>query len=274
MARQTKPGPYDEGLVGNSGLNKGGSELALYGPHRPLGAEADLPPEEHVPLFLSDPGEEPQPPAPETPPNRTVTPRRVLKAAMLVAAGAAIVFAVLSRENPQALFYYAKASLPAAPLSQPSAAPSPPAIRLAGDVPPVSATTKGPPTRDEMAAALRAAHDSLAPRPSQTEAQQPPAAAAPARRMDADELAGLLKRAKGLIAIGDIASARLLLERAADAQEASAALLLAQTYDPAVLGAQDSRSITPDPAMARAWYQKAARFGSLDAQQRLAQMQN
>jgi TPR repeat protein len=83
-----------------------------------------------------------------------------------------------------------------------------------------------------------------------------------------------MKRAKGLIAIGDIAPARLLLERAADAQEASAALLLAQTYDPAVLGKSDMRSITPDPAAARIWYQKAAQLGSLDARQRLAQMQN
>ena len=96
----------------------------------------------------------------------------------------------------------------------------------------------------------------------------------PVRRLDADELATLLKRAKGLIAIGDIAPARLLLERAADAQEPSAALLLAQTYDPAVLGTPDMRSITPDPAKARDWYQKAARLGSLDARQRLAQMQN
>jgi TPR repeat protein len=34
------------------------------------------------------------------------------------------------------------------------------------------------------------------------------------------------------------------------------------------------RSITPDLAKARDWYQKAARFGSQDAQQRLSQMQN
>ena len=93
------------------------------------------------------------------------------------------------------------------------------------------------------------------------------------RRLDADELAALLKRAKSLIAVGDIAPARLLLERAADAQEASAALMLAQTYDPAVLGTPDMRSITPDPAMARDWYQKAAQLGSVDARQRLAQMQ-
>ena len=124
-------------------------------------------------------------------------------------------------------------------------------------------------TRDDIAPALRAAQQNQMP----TE-PPPPAVAPPVRKLDADELANLLKRAKGLVAIGDIAPARLLLERAADAQEASAALLLAQTYDPAALGMPDLRSITPDPAKARDWYEKAARLGSLDARQRLAQMQN
>ena len=152
----------------------------------------------------------------------------------------------------------------------------------------VSPTAKGGPTRDEIASAFKTA------RQGQPEAALPPAAvpvvtvpvaAAPpaavpaiappgARRIDAEELATLLKRARSLIAIGDFAPARLLLKRAADAQEASAALLLAQTYDPAVLGKQDMRSIAPDPALAREWYQKAARYGSVDAQQRLSQMQN
>ena len=95
-----------------------------------------------------------------------------------------------------------------------------------------------------------------------------------ARRIDPDELAALLKRAKGLLAIGDITAARLLLERAADAQEPEAALMLAGTYDPQVLGSQDMRSVTPDPAAARLWYQKAAQLGSADAQRRLSQMQN
>ena len=98
--------------------------------------------------------------------------------------------------------------------------------------------------------------------------------AAPARRIDPDELAALLKRAKSLLAIGDITSARLLLERAADAQEAEAALMLAGTYDPQVLGSQDLRSVTPDPAAARVWYQKAAQLGSADARRRLGQLQN
>ena len=108
-------------------------------------------------------------------------------------------------------------------------------------------------------------------RPAIREAVPVTREAVTARRIDPDELAALLKRAKGLLAIGDITSARLLLERAADAQEAEAALMLAGTYDPQVLGRQDMRSITPDPAMARVWYQKAAQLGSADAKRRLGQ---
>jgi TPR repeat protein len=51
-------------------------------------------------------------------------------------------------------------------------------------------------------------------------------------------------------------------------------LMLARTYDPDVLGPQDARNIIPDPATARAWYQRAAQFGSADAQRRLTQLQN
>jgi hypothetical protein len=101
-----------------------------------------------------------------------------------------------------------------------------------------------------------------------------PTASPTARRIDPDELAMLMKRAKSLLASGDIPPARLLLERAADAQEPIAAFLLAQTYDPDVLRTRDARSITPDLESARTWYQKAAQLGSADAQRRLAQMQN
>jgi hypothetical protein len=99
-------------------------------------------------------------------------------------------------------------------------------------------------------------------------------AAAPSKTLDAETLAALMTRAKSLLALGDIAAARLLLERAANAQDGTAAFLLAQAYDPAVLGVRDTRSITPDPVMARDWYRKAASFGSADAQQRLTQLQN
>ena len=49
--------------------------------------------------------------------------------------------------------------------------------------------------------------------------------------------------------------------------------MLAQTYDPAVLGTQDTRNINTDPALARTWYQRAAQLGSADAQRRLSQLQ-
>jgi hypothetical protein len=99
-------------------------------------------------------------------------------------------------------------------------------------------------------------------------------AAVPSKTLDAETLAALMTRARSLLALGDIAAARLLLERAANARDAIAAFLLAQTYDPAVLRVRDTRSITPDPVMARDWYRKAASFGSAAAQQRLTQFQD
>ncbi|WP_312015122.1 hypothetical protein [Bradyrhizobium lablabi] len=99
-------------------------------------------------------------------------------------------------------------------------------------------------------------------------------AAAPSRTLDTETLAALVTRAKRLLALGDIVSARLLLERAANAQDAAAAFLLALTYDPAVLGVRDVRSIAPDPETARDWYCRAAGLGSADARQRLMQLQN
>jgi TPR repeat protein len=205
--------------------------------------------------------------------------RRVFKTGLFAATAAAIAFAIVSLDDPLAMFANAKASLMGSSAAQPAATqqfhPQPPAVALASAAPavtqptndkPLPPTVKVTPTRDDTALGLRSA------RPNQAETDQP-VTAPPARKLQADEVAALLKRAKGLIAIGDFAPARLLLERAGDAQEPAAALLLAQTYDPAVLGTADLRSITSDPARARDWYQKAARLGSVDARQRLAQMQ-
>ena len=96
--------------------------------------------------------------------------------------------------------------------------------------------------------------------------------AAPSRTLAPEMVAALVSRAKSLLTLRDISAARLLLERAASTRDAEAALLLAQTYDPAVFGVRDRRSITPDPVLARDWYSKAASFGSTEAQERLAQI--
>jgi hypothetical protein len=112
------------------------------------------------------------------------------------------------------------------------------------------------------------------PQTDKTNARAPasPAAADPPRQIDQAELASLLKRGRELVDVGDIASARLLLQRAADARVPQAAFALAGTYDPAVLSRVKAYGIAPDLAMARIWYEKAREFGSSDAQQRLEQL--
>ena len=116
-----------------------------------------------------------------------------------------------------------------------------------------SADTQGPPapstpSREAIATAYQTALQAQAPTPAPAPVAAPPAPLRPPtlKTLDADTLAGLMTRAKSLLRIGDIVAARLLLERAANAQDATAAFLLAQTYDPAVLGTSDTRSITAD----------------------------
>ena len=74
------------------------------------------------------------------------------------------------------------------------------------------------------------------------------AASAPTARrvIDADELAAL-EAGQGMIATGDIRRPGCCWN-GRRSEEPSAALLLAQTYDPAVLGTPETRSIIPDPA--------------------------
>jgi hypothetical protein len=88
-------------------------------------------------------------------------------------------------------------------------------------------------------------------------------------RLDPNEIASSLRRADDLIASGDLAAARLVLRRAANAGDARAAMTLAGTYDPAILEKLGVHGFVPDVAMARAWYEKAKKFGSAEAPRRL-----
>jgi hypothetical protein len=87
--------------------------------------------------------------------------------------------------------------------------------------------------------------------------------------LDNEEIASLVKRGQDFIANGDLASARLVLRRAADAGDAQAALLLGSTYDPATFKQLKVIGSAPDPAEARAWYQRAVELGSTEAVRRL-----
>jgi hypothetical protein len=231
--------------------------------------------------------------------------------AVIAAAGVAMMFAMATSDATRDIIVSAKASfISATPTPAAAAQPDiPPQINTQltasdaqakdpgrwaapgtiSNAPQSTGTTRGPvvamaSTRDDISSAYQNAAQSRAPAvpPASSAAPSLPAPVAtaptvaappPARVIDAAELATLMKRAREMLSAGDIPVARLLLRRAADGQDPTAALLLAQTYDPDVLGTQDARNIIPDPEAARAWYQKAAQLGSADAQRRLAQMQ-
>ena len=242
---------------------RGDPQPALY----TSGLSTDPASDDSIPLFLSDLQGQPDPQelAPFVASQRTSILTRVVAGGLAVLAFAILV-AVINSDVTRALlnsdvtrFLIDKARAPMGGASRghsaTQAASNQSAVRqvLLEDPPRVS-----DPVLQSQVPAGRAGNE----------------AAAPSKTLDAETLAALMTRAKSLLRLGDIAAARLLLERAANAQDATAAFLLAQTYDPAVLGVRDTRSVTPDPVMARDWYRKAASFGSAAAQQRLTQFQN
>jgi hypothetical protein len=267
-------------------------------------AEDDIIREPSVPLFLSDPDSEPYPEEFVVPPRRrglaSVSSKILL--AVVAASGAAMLYAWLSSDAARDIIINAKASIAAA-VPAPSATATAEAAQLsasdlqvkapapvvAAPVQPQAAAPVAPatgpivvanaaPSREDIANAYQNALQARAPAavvaPAAPALAVPPAPAPAVKHIDAQELATLMKRAKDMLAMGDIPSARLLLERAAEGQDANAALMLARTYDPLVLGTADVRNITPEPDKARAWYQKAAQLGSAEAQRRLVQLPN
>ncbi|UPK26945.1 hypothetical protein [Bradyrhizobium sp. 195] len=250
---------------------------------RARAARADLSQDDPIPLFLSDPLGPPDPSEYTPVELRSRIVPRVL-AAVLAASTLAVLAALYQSDFRGFLtanvgswvgvapgLAMASANAPAVPqaaLKDPARVTD---ARLASadaqDLPAPST-----PSREAIATAYQTALQAQTPAP--LPAPTPPAPPQPARTLDADTLAGLMARAKSLLTVGDIVAARLLLERAANAEDATAAFLLAQTYDPAVLGTSDARRIAADATAARDWYRKAATLGSAEARQRLAQLQN
>jgi hypothetical protein len=97
-----------------------------------------------------------------------------------------------------------------------------------------------------------------------TKAQIPAALRLPDR-----QLAELLARGDVFLRTGDIASARLFYERAADAGDGQAALRMGATFDPTFLASAGLRNLRGDPAKARLWYHRALGLGASEAQPHL-----
>jgi hypothetical protein len=77
--------------------------------------------------------------------------------------------------------------------------------------------------------------------------------------------AELLARGDALFRIGDVASARLFYERAAEAGDSQAAMRMATTFDPVSLVRAGVRNTFGDPAQASFWYDRALGLSSSKA---------
>jgi TPR repeat protein len=130
-------------------------------------------------------------------------------------------------------------------------------------------------TNERTAGASSSGFEWAAKQPAGSATNPPasPAATAPdqtvasgaVRQLDRDEVAMLARRGEQFAMVGDLAAARLILQRAAEAGDPRASLSLAATYDPIVLERLGVRGISADIAMARTWYEKAKYFGSDEA---------
>jgi hypothetical protein len=98
----------------------------------------------------------------------------------------------------------------------------------------------------------------------------PALASGGATQLDNNEVAMFVTRGKEFLKDGDLASARLLFQRAAAAGNAEAAFSLGTTFDPQFIGRMGVVGMEPDIARARQWYKRAAELGSVGASEQLA----
>lgn len=116
----------------------------------------------------------------------------------------------------------------------------------------------GPPETPPDAAAPNA------PAPDAVLQREPPVA-----KLDPAAAESMARRAADMIKMGDIAAARVLLERPARDGYAHAVFALAETYDPRVLAQWGIRRPKGDMAQARILYGEALKGGVTEARDRL-----
>ena len=251
-------------------------------------ARTDIYPGDSVPLFLSDCNGESDSSEYTTPllkKRRSSISTRIL-AGVCAAAAVAILVALFSSDATRDIGVNVKASMAAVFPTPPAAAQSDPSQLTARDrqkdparpsaaenqtpgVRSVTTAAVGPP-REEINIAYQSALQGRAPAAADVAELTTPGVAV--HHLDPDVIASLLRRADALIASGDVAAARLVLRRAADAGDARAAMTLAGTYDPAILEKLGVHGVVPDLAMARGWYEKAKKLGATEATQRLERL--
>ena len=103
---------------------------------------------------------------------------------------------------------------------------------------------------------------------------QAPSSGKANRALDPEEIKLLTKQGEQFAAAGDLVTARILFQRAAEAGDATAAIALGATYDPNALAKLGVVGMVADVEKARSWYRKAESFGSPEASRRLNALAN
>lgn len=159
--------------------------------------------------------------------------------------------------------------------SHPVEPPSPAAPPAASDkFPAASASPTAAPPPSQPPARPNAPVTAAPPRDAAEPQTAPGSAHSPqGARLSPAEIGALMSRGDGFLTAGDIASARLFYERAADAGDAAAALRLGATFDPNFLRRSGVRGNPGDPGRAASWYRRARDLGNAAAAERLKSLE-
>jgi hypothetical protein len=151
--------------------------------------------------------------------------------------------------------------------------PSPPEAQ--GDDPDTAAPGKvsSPQTETPRTATISERATVARSEPTATGAESPPSSKT-VRALAPEELQLLTRQGEQFASAGDLVTARILFQRAAEAGDATAAMALGATYDPKVLAKLGVLGMGADVEKARSWYQKAESQGSAQATRRLQALAN
>ena len=134
---------------------------------------------------------------------------------------------------------------------------------------------------DQTAEAPEALSNVASPAPEERQAAtsttspatSPTATRSPSNQQRPAEIAALVTRGDAFLSTGDIVSARLFYERAADGGDGAAALRLGATFDPGFLSRTGIGGAPSDPAQASSWYRRALDLGNTAAQEYLKNLE-
>lgn len=123
---------------------------------------------------------------------------------------------------------------------------------------------KGAPARNTAPTEMSPQNLGLASNSSKSE----PYVGPPTNPIAAINASVIVDQADELLNRGDIATARVLYEEAANAGDAEAALKAGMTYDPLYLNAEAAGAVDPEPGRSLVWYARAIGLGARDAEPR------